>query len=180
MENKKGGSFVPLIIVMLVSLLIAGLWTKIPVIKETIGAGLDPTLGAMLNWNILVGMLVIVFILSVIMTLAQKYLTDQATLKELKKEQKLLQDEMKKYKEHPEKMLELQKKQFEIIPKTMKLTMRPLIYTGIPIILFFRWFMDYFAIMPDFKFFGFLSWFWFYLIFSIIFSIILRKVFKVY
>lgn len=179
MEDKKG-SFTPIFIVMLVSLLIASLWTRIPWIKQTISMGLDPTLGIMLNWNVLIGMLVIVFIISMIMTLAQKYLTDQATLKELKKEQKLLQEEMQKYKEHPEKMLELQKKQFEIIPKTMKLTMRPLIYTGIPIILFFRWFMDYFAAIPDYRFFGFLSWFWFYLIFSIIFSSILRKVFKVY
>ena len=180
MEDKKGGSFTPILIVMLISLLIASFWGKYPIIKETISKGLDPSLGALLDWNILIGMLVIVFIISSIMTLAQKYLTDQKTLKELKKEQKLLQEEMKKYKEHPEKLVELQKKQFEIIPKTMKLTMRPIVYTGIPIILFFRWFMDYFNAMPDFRFFGFLSWFWFYLIFSIIFSSILRKVFKVY
>ena len=82
MEDKKG-SFAPIFIVMLVSLLIAGLWTKVPWIRETISMGLDPTLGVMLNWNILIGMFVIVFVLSVIMTLAQKYLTDQKKLKEL-------------------------------------------------------------------------------------------------
>ena len=86
---------------------------------------------------------------------------------------------MKKYKDHPEKLMELQKKQFEFIPKTMKLSMRAIVFTGIPFILFFRWFMDFFTAIGDPKFFGFLSWFWFYLIFSIIFSSILRKIFKV-
>jgi len=182
MEDKKGGSFAPVLIIMLISMFIAFYWDKIPWVKDNIGKALDPTLGAMLDWHITIGMLVIVFIISIIMTLAQKYLTDQETLKELKKEQKLLQEEMQKYKEDPAKLMELQKKQFEFIPKTMKLTMRPIIYTGVPIILFFRWFMDYFnqPMMDGFKFFGFLSWFWFYLIFSIIFSSILRKVFKVY
>ena len=39
-----------------------------------------------------------------------------------KKEQKILQEEMKKYRDHPEKMAELSKKQFAFFPKTMKLT----------------------------------------------------------
>ena len=118
-------------------------------------------------------------IIAILTTIIQKYATDQETLKELKKEQKLLQEEMKKYKDHPEKLMELQKKQLEFIPKTMKLSMRAIVYTGVPFILLFRWFMDFFNTIPDFRFFGFLSWFWFYLIFTIILSSILRKIFKV-
>jgi uncharacterized membrane protein (DUF106 family) len=59
--------------------------------------------------------------------------------------------------------------------------MRPLLYTAIPFVLFFRWFADYFSnpFFAAFRFFGFLSWFWFYLIGSIIFSSIFRKVLKV-
>jgi len=88
---------------------------------------------------------------------------------------------MKKFKNDPGKMLELNKKQMEFIPKTFDLTMKPIIYTAIPFVLFFRWFSDYFSIsFVGFKFFGFLSWFWFYLIFSIIFSTIFRKAFKVH
>ena len=90
-----------------------------------------------------------------------------------------MQEEMKKYKDDPAKLLEFNKKQMEKIPETMKITMRPLMYTMIPFILFFRWFGDYFTALEGFKFFGFLSWFWFYLIFSIVFSTILRKVLKV-
>ena len=109
----------------------------------------------------------------------QKYTTDQNLLREIKKEQKLLQGEMKKYKDHPEKLLEMQKKQLEFIPKTMDITMRPLLYTIVPIVLFFRWFSDYFALYPEIKIFGYLGWIWAYLIFAIIFSIIFRKIFNV-
>jgi uncharacterized membrane protein (DUF106 family) len=177
MDNK--GSFKPFFIVMLVSLLIVWLWNKIPAIGETAHLILDPSLGFLLNWNVTWGMIIIVFGISVIMTLVQKYATDQKTLRELKKEQKILQEEMKKYKDHPEKLLELQKKQLEFIPKTFQLTSRPIIYTGIPLILFFRWFSDYFTTIPDFRFFGFFSWIWFYLLVTILFSSILRKVFDV-
>ncbi len=176
---NKEGSFKPIIIVMILSLLIVYLWNKVPAIGNAAHAILDPSVGVLLDWNVTWGMVIIVFIISLIMSLFQKYATDQETLKELKKEQKLLSEEMKKYKEEPAKLMELQKKQFEFIPKTMQLTMRPMMYTGVPIILFFRWFHDYFSLIPDFRFFGFLSWIWFYLITTIIFSSILRKVLKV-
>ncbi len=177
MDNK--GSFRPLIVVMLISLLLVWLWNKVPIISETANIILNPTLGVLLNWNITWGMLIIVVIISFIMTMIQKFATDQKTLKELKKEQKILSEEMKKYKEHPEKLMELQKKQFEFIPKTFKLTSRPIIVTAIPLILFIRWFNDYFAAMPDFKFFGFFSWIWFYILATVIFSSIFRKIFNV-
>ena len=164
---------------MLASLVIAFFWDKIPTIKNTAHLILDPTAGALLNWNVTYGMILIILVISLFMTLFQKYATDQETLRELKKEQKILQEEMKKYREHPEKLVELQKKQFEFIPKTMKLSMRPIVFTGVPLILFFRWFMDFFTVMGNPKFFGFLSWFWFYLIVTMIFSMILRKILKV-
>jgi len=175
----KQGSFKGIFIVMIISLLIAFLWNSVSFIKDGAHAILNPTAGVLLNLNLTWGMIIIVFMIAIFMTLIQKYATDQKTLKEMKKEQKLLGEEMKKYREHPEKMIELQKKQFESIPRMMKISMRPIIYTAIPLILFFRWFMDYFAAIGDPRFFGFLSWFWFYLIGSILFSSILRKVLKV-
>ena len=86
---------------------------------------------------------------------------------------------MKKYKDHPEKIMELQKKNFESIPKMMKLSMRGIIFTGIPFVLFFRWFMDFFEAAGNPKLLGFMSWFIFYIVFSLIFSSILRKYLKV-
>ncbi len=180
-ENKKGeGSFRPIIIVMLLSLVIAGLWDRIPVIKNSIHAVLDPSAGALLLWNVSWGMTFIILVVTLIVTLAQKYATDQEALKELKKEQKAIQKQMKEFKEHPEKLMDLQKKQMKLFPKQMKLSMRAIAYTGIPLILFFRWFQDFFATLGDVKFFGIIgSWFLFYLIIAMAFGMLLRKWLKV-
>lgn len=177
-EGKKGG-FTGIFVVMIISLLIASFWNKIDLIKNIVHAILNPTAGALLNWNITLGMALIVLAISILMTVIQKYATDQKTIREMKEEQKRLNEESKKFKDHPEKMMELQKESMKIALPLMKLGMRPIIYTAIPLILFFRWFMDFFTAVGDFKFFGLLSWFWFYLIGTIIFSSILRKIFNV-
>jgi len=181
--KNKEGSFKPMIFVMIASLAIAMFWDSVPWIKDPIHFVLDPSVGALLKlgipYGLEIGMLLIMLIISLFTTLVQKYATDQKALKELRKEQKILQDEMKKYKEHPEKMAELSKKQFEFIPKTFKLTSRAIMFTGIPFILLFRWFHDFFTTIGDPKFFGVLSWLWFYLIATMIFSTIFRKVLKV-
>ena len=160
---------------MILSLIVVSMWEKYPVIKETAHKILDPTTGALLDWNTLWGMIILVFIISIIMTIVQKYATDQKTLKEMKAEQKKLQEEMKKVKDDPKKMMDLQKESMKFMMPMMKLSMRGIVFTGIPLILMFRWFMDYFTALGGFKFLGFITWFWFYLIASIIFSSILRK-----
>lgn len=158
---------------MALSLYIASNWDNLPYIKDNVEAVLDPTLGALLNWNVYIGFIIIVGLTSLILTLAQKYLSDQKQLKELKKEQKILNEEMKKYKEHPEKLMELQKKQLEFIPKTFNLTLMPMIYTSVPIILLFRWFGTQLS-----EIFGG-WWILYYLIGAMAFSTIFRKVFDV-
>ena len=172
--NKKG-SFTPVIIVMFVTLILAGLWEKVPQIKNSIHAIFDPTAGVLLNWNLNWGMAILVLIITLITTLVQKYATDQKKLKELKKEQKEMQDEMKKVREHPERLMELQKKQMSMMGDQMKLGMRGIVYTGIPFLLLFRWFTDYFATAGNPKIFG-MGWIWFYLLGAIIFGSILRKI----
>ncbi len=175
---NKEGSYAPIFIIMALSILIAGFWNQIPYLKSSIDYVLNPTAGWLLSWNKTIGMLLVVFIISLISILVQKYATDQKQLKELRKEQKLLQEEMKKFKEHPEKLMELQKKQMAFLPQTMKLSTRAILFTGVPFILLFRWFNDYFVASP-YNFLGFISWFWFYLIFTLIFTAILRKVLDV-
>lgn len=179
MNNQGKGGFFPIIFITIISLVMASFWDRIPFMKNAVHAALDPSAGALLKWNLTIGMILVVFIITLITTLIQKYGTDQKALKELKHEQKLLQEEMKKYRDNPAKISELSKKQMEFIPKTFKLTSRTILFTGIPFILFFRWFYDFFAVIGQPKFFGFLSWFWFYLIFTLIISSILRKVMKV-
>src|SRR3989344_2891378 len=77
-EGKKGG-FAGIFIVMIVSLLIAFFWDKVALIKNSVHFILNPTAGALLNWNMNFGMIAIVLAISVIMTLIQKYGTDQKT-----------------------------------------------------------------------------------------------------
>ena len=178
-HNNKEGSFASIIFVLAASMIIAFFWNKIPVLKDSVHGVLDPTAGALLIWNLNIGMLIIVFCIALFTSLVQKYATDQKTLKELKEEQKALQAEMKKYKDHPEKLFDLQKKQLQIFPKTMKLSMRAIMYTGIPFILFFRWFQGFFVMLGDPHIFGFFSWFWFYLVFAMVFGSIFRKVLKI-
>ncbi len=178
MANKQG-SFKLMGIVMAVSLFIAFLWDKVPAIKNSIHAILNPTFGALMAWDLTIGMLIIVFIISIFTVIIQKYATDQVALKALKKEQKDLQEEMKKHKDNPAKLKELQKQQFAFFPKTMKLTTNAMVYTSVPLILFFRWFSDYFLTAGNPKFFGIFGWFVFYLLATIIFSSIMKKYFDI-
>lgn len=164
------------LVVLAFGMLFTFIYPHIPILGQSLHFVLDPTAGALLSWNPTIGMLVITAFLSLLITLAQKYLTDQNELRRLKSEQKLLQEEMKKYKDHPEKLLALQKKQLEFLPKTMDITMGSIVYTSIPLLLFFRWFYEYFAANPV-QIFGFMSWFWAYLLLSLVFGMIYRKVF---
>ncbi len=176
---KKQSGLLPIFAVMVVSLIVAAYWDAVPMIKEGVHAAFDPSLGVLLSWNLNIGMMIIVFVITLITTLIQKYTTDQKALKELRDEQKILQEEMKKYQDNPAKISELSKKQFEFIPRTFKLTSRAVLYTGIPFILLFRWFSDVFIQMGNPKFIFNMGWFLFYFIFSLVFTSFLKKYLKV-
>ena len=178
-EGSMHKFFFVMSILMIVSLIIAFMWDSLRLVKDSVHSALDPSAGALLNWNTTWGMLIIILILSIITTLLQKYTTDQATLRELRKQQKEIQKEIKKHRDNPQKVMELQRSSLPASMKMMQLSMRSAFYTIIPFILLFRWFLDYFATIPDFRFFGFFSWFWFYFIFTIIFSSFLRKWFNI-
>jgi uncharacterized membrane protein (DUF106 family) len=162
---------------LIVSMVIASAWSNPPV-SAFFHNILDPALNPLLSWSVFWGMTFIVFVITLVMTFVQKYGTDQETLKYIKKEQKRIQADMKKYKEHPEKVMQLNKEQMEFMGKMFKLSMGSIVYTAIPFVLLIRWFSDYFT-ANTFLFFGFMTWFWFYLLGSIVMSSILRKIFDV-
>lgn len=165
---------------MIVSMLIASAWQSVSWLKNGAHAILDPAFGRVLGWNITIGMFVIVFFLVFLMTLIQKYTTNQKELREIRAEQNKLQEEMKQCRDDPKKLAECNTRNMEFMGRSMKLSMGSIVYTAVPFVLFLRWFNDYFSqtALTGFKFFGFLSWFWFYLIFSIVFSMITRKILK--
>ena len=150
MDNTgKEGSLKMIFLIMLLSLIIAFYWPRAPWISQPIHSILDPSLGRLLEWNTTGGMLIIVIMISFITTLVQKYTTDQATIRELKNQQKEINKKAKEYSHDPQKMMEIQKELMPISMKLMRLSMRPIMFTGIPFIIFFRWFMDVFEIMGN-------------------------------
>lgn len=184
MAKNKEGSFRIVMIFMLISLVIAFQWDKWTAIKNAVHAVLNPSAGVLLDWNMTVGMIIIVLILAIIMTIVQKYTTNQEELKKLKKEQKDLQKKAKELKHDPKKAMEIQKQIMPLTMKQMKLSMRSIAYTGIPFVLLYRWFYDYFgdiaiATGEPVRFFGFMGWVVFYLVATLVFSSIIRKYMKV-
>ena len=166
-------------LVMLLGLGVALFWDKFPGISEGVHSILDPSLGVLLDWNVTIGLILITGVLNFLTTLLHKKVTDQDLLKQIKEEQKLVQEQMKLYKTNPEKSLELSKKSAELAMKTMPITMRPVMYTTIPFILLIRWFGDYFK-EHSVKILGFMSGIWAYIVFFIIWSMIFRKILKVH
>ena len=138
------------------------------------------------GWGIaispLFGIIFISFILSMISTLSWKYLTNQVLLKELRERTKKLQEEFKKNKGDPKKLSEMNskmaKENFEAMKIQYKQSIKPMIITLVPFALTFIWIKSVYDPIGDI-FIG-LGGIGNYILFSIIFSIILRKAMKVY
>ncbi len=166
---------------MMVLSIIVGSWGY-PLIKPKVHAVLDPTFGKFILWNTYGGMIFIVFVINLLFTGVQKVTVDPEELKLIKEKQQFYQQEMKKYKEDPVKLKELQLQQMaempEMFSKNFEIYMKSLFVTAIPIILFFCWFNDFFTSIGNPHFFGFMSWFWFYLLLSIFLSGPIRKIYK--
>ena len=115
----------------------------------------DPILSPLLKINPLLGIAIISFILTLLITLIHKFTTNQKVMKGLKEDMKTHQDEMKKHKDNPKKVMEIQKKVMGKNMEFMKHSFKPMIFTFIPIIIIFGWLnanMAYYPIMPDQEF----------------------------
>jgi uncharacterized membrane protein (DUF106 family) len=134
-------------------------------------------------WSIII----ISFVITLIMSLATKYLTDQTEMKSLKEELQHLQKEIKSNQDNPSKAQEIQKRLIDTNMKYMKQSFKPMLYTFLPIIIFFGWLKSLYP-TGDIINFGFniplfgmgLGWLGTYIISSIIFSLIIRKLFKIH
>jgi len=100
---------------------------------------LDPVMGWLLYLHPALAVLVISFIVSILITLAIKLLTDQTLMKDLRDELKDLQKQMKELRTNPNKLAKMNKRFMETNMKYMSHSMRPTLYTFLPIILVFGW-----------------------------------------
>ena len=127
-------------------------------------------------------------ILSLLVTLAYKYMTDQTLMKELKQQLKKSQQRIKEAKGDPEKMMAIQKESMHTNMKYMTQSMKPMIVTMIPFLIIFAWLRSIFAGLviiplgfhvPLSSFETGLGWVGTYIIFSMIFTTLFRKLLKV-
>ena len=143
---------------------------------------LDSFFNAIFGWALdispLVGILVISLVLTLLVTLAYKFMTDQHMLKNIKDEMKDLRKQMKENKHDQSKIMELQKISMEKSLKQMKQTFKPMLITMLPLLVIFSWLRNTYN--PIGPIVGSLTWIWVYIISSMIFSIILRKIMKVH
>lgn len=110
-------------------------------------------------------------IVTLISTLAHKWLTNQEHLKSLKKRQKEIQKELRGCKD-PSLMQELNSEMMKLTGVMFKASMKPMFVTIIPFLILFAWLRGIYVPVLN-------HWIWYYIGYSVVASIILRKVFKV-
>ncbi|MEM3373760.1 MAG: EMC3/TMCO1 family protein [Candidatus Woesearchaeota archaeon] len=115
-----------------------------------------PLLNNFLNWllniNPALSILFISFILSLIITLVNKFLTNQKLMKEIREEQIKLQKEIRTEKNNPKKLSKINTRLMEINFKYMNESMKATLFTLIPFWLVFAWLnshMGYYPIQPN-------------------------------
>lgn len=111
---------------------------------------LNPIMQPLLNLSPFLGILILAFVISLLITLAYKYLTNQQEMKRLKDEQKEFQKKMKELRSNPEELLKIQKEAMSKNFEYMKQSFKPTLYTMLPILLIFGWMSAHLAYEPIF------------------------------
>lgn len=146
----------------------------------------DNFFNLILGWTIGLGtpysVMVLSLIITLLITIIYKYTSNQKEMKNIRDKQKQYQKEIKELRHDPKAMMEKQKQAMKLTGSYFKYSMKPMLYTFLPIILIFGWMRAQFppgtAVMAVF---GLkLGWLWTYIIFSIIFSTAVRKILKVH
>lgn len=122
--------------------------------------------------NSKLSIIIISFLVSLFITVIRYFMVDKEKMKSIKEKQKALREEMKQYKNNPEKMMEINQKMLEDMPEQMKQSFKPMIITLIPILIIFAWMRSIYALTDIAN-----TWLWWYIASSLIFSIILNKIF---
>ncbi|RMF55284.1 DUF106 domain-containing protein [Candidatus Woesearchaeota archaeon] len=115
---------------------------------------LDPVLKPLLNLPPFWTVFIITAIITFITTLIYKKTTNQEELRKVKEDMKKLQNEMKQEKD-PKKVMALQKKSWDMMGRQFKGSMRPMLFTTIPLLIIFSWLatnIAYEPIMPGQEF----------------------------
>ncbi|HLC72060.1 MAG TPA: EMC3/TMCO1 family protein [Candidatus Nanoarchaeia archaeon] len=127
-------------------------------------------------------------VLAFLTSMAQKYLTNQQEMKSLKDAQNKFREEMKQHRSDPAKFAEIQKQSMEKSLQYMRHSFKPLIFTMLPVIAMFGWLKVTFLPAGDIFHWGFtiwpwgpgIGWLWTYFLSQMIFTMVIRKLFKIH
>ena len=100
---------------------------------------LNPVFQPLLNSSPLLLIILVSFVISLIITVVYKLMTDQNEMKRLKEKQKDFQKQMKELRSHPEEMMKVQKEAMKSNMDYMKHSLKSTLITMLPIILIFSW-----------------------------------------
>lgn len=144
-------------------------------------------------WSPLVSILIISLAVTAAVSFLYRKLTNKEEMDRLKQRQKELREKMKEYKSNPEKLAEVQKEMLQSSVASMKMTFKPMIISFVPLLLVIYGLRHLYVNMAKVgNIIPFPSgwnlplvgtgggWFFCYVVFSLIFSFILRKAFKLY
>ena len=140
------------------------------------------------NFSPLWSIILLSLILTFFITLIYKLVSNQTAMKQLKQEQDTLKKEMKAVKHDAEKYMEVQKVAMQKSLEYMRHSMWPTAFYIVPLLLIFSWLGKTFKGYGDLVNWGFyiplfgtgLSWLGVYILASIVFSIIVRKLMRVH
>ena len=131
------------------------------------------SISEIIQTNPKISIIIISFLVTLLMTSIRYFVTDRKLMRDIKDKQKFVREEMKKHRDNPDKMIELNKQLMEHFPAQMKQTFKLMIITMIPVLIIFSWMRNAFAVTEIAT-----SWIWWYIVASIVFGIILGKLFK--
>ena len=120
-----------------------------------------------------ISIVVVAGIISLFISLVNYFVLDKDRVRELRDKQKHLNEQMKVHKENPQKLKEIQSEMMSHMGESMKHSFKPMIITTIPLLVVLPFIRHLFAETTIAY-----SWFWWYFVSAIVFSMIFRKLFK--
>jgi len=110
----------------------------------------NPIFLPLLNFSPFVGIIVLALLITLIVTLAYKFFSNQDEMKRLKDKQKEFQEKMKSMRDKPEEMMKVQKEAMSVNFEYMKHSLKPTLITMIPILIIFGWMAGHLTSEPIF------------------------------
>ncbi|MEK6935658.1 MAG: EMC3/TMCO1 family protein [Nanoarchaeota archaeon] len=130
------------------------------------------TITELIQNNPRTAIIILSFLVTLFITIINSLMIDKKRMKELKDKQKSLKEEMKQHKDNPQKMMEINKRMMEDMPEQLKHSFKPMLVTIVPLLILFKWLQSSFALTTIAS-----TWLWWYILSSLVFSIVLRKMF---